>query len=128
MCPIQRCSRQAVYSLFLERYTPLFDTFRGCRCAFLTRQRSGGILPRVWTDWFHHILSEGTVDNMNKLLTKTNGMIGALLGIIVAIVGVILWVATSHHKTGIGLLVIGIIILAVGAYAYLAAGKTASAG
>ena len=64
---------------------------------------------------------------MEKLLTKTNGMIGALLGIILAIVGVVLWVATSHHKTGIGLLVIGVIVLAVGGYAYMAAGRKAPA-
>lgn len=64
---------------------------------------------------------------MDKFLTKTNGMIGALLGIVVALVGVVFWVATSHHKTGIGLLVIGVILLAVGGYAYLAAGKTAQA-
>ena len=86
------------------------------------------MLTRAWNDGFHRLLSEGNGDMLNKLLTKTNGMIGALLGIIVAIVGVIVWVATSHHKTGIGLLVIGIIILAVGGYAYMTAGKTASAG
>ena len=83
---------------------------------------------REWTDWFHSILSEGNVDMLTKYLTKTNGMIGALLGLIIALVGVVLWVATSHHKTGIGLLVIGIIVLAVGGYAYMTAGKTASAG
>jgi hypothetical protein len=64
---------------------------------------------------------------LTKYLTKTNGMIGALLGIIVALVGVVFWVATSHHKTGIGLLVIGVLLLAVGGYAYMAGGKTAQA-
>jgi cbb3-type cytochrome oxidase subunit 3 len=64
---------------------------------------------------------------MNKFLTKTNGMIGALLGILLALVGVVFWVATSHHKTGLGLLVLGVILLAVGGYAYMAGGKTAQA-
>jgi hypothetical protein len=64
---------------------------------------------------------------MNKILTKTNGMIGSLLGILVALVGIVFWMATSHHKTGIGLLVIGVLLLAVGGYAYMTAGKTAQA-
>lgn len=61
------------------------------------------------------------------MLTKTNGMIGALVGLLVALAGVVVWVSTVHHKTGLGLLVIGIIILAAGGYAYMAAGKAARA-
>lgn len=61
------------------------------------------------------------------MLTKINGMIGAALGVIVALVGVVFWVTTSHHKIGIGLLVIGLIILAAGGYAYMTAGKSTRA-
>jgi hypothetical protein len=58
------------------------------------------------------------------MLTRTNGMIGTILGIVVALAGVVFWVATSRHKTGIGLLVIGLIILGAGGYAHVAAGKS----
>ncbi len=61
------------------------------------------------------------------MLTKTNGMIGALLGIIVAIAGVVVYLTTVHHKTALGLLVIGVLLLAAGGYVYMTKGKAAGA-
>jgi len=61
------------------------------------------------------------------MLTKMNGMIGTIVGIILAIVGVLTSFLLGHHKIGAGLLVIGVLILAFGIYAYMAGSKTTSA-
>jgi hypothetical protein len=57
------------------------------------------------------------------MLTRTNGIIGVVVGLILALVGVVTFVAMSHHKIGAGLLVVGLIVLAVGIYAYVAGPK-----
>ena len=57
------------------------------------------------------------------MLTRTNGIIGTVVGLILALVGVVTLVVLSHHKIGAGLLVVGVIVLAVGIYAYVAGPK-----
>jgi uncharacterized protein YacL len=61
------------------------------------------------------------------MLNKTTGMAGLVIGLILAIVGAITWFGLNHHKLGPGLLVLGVIVLAVGGYAFMASGKTAGA-
>jgi flagellar basal body-associated protein FliL len=61
------------------------------------------------------------------MLTKMNGLIGTVIGLILAIVGAFFWFSLGHHKLGPGLLVIGILILAFGIYAYMAGSKNAGA-
>ena len=56
---------------------------------------------------------------MSNLLNRTNGIIGTVVGLILAIVGIYFFAAGSHHKIGLGLLVVGIIVLAFGVYAYM---------
>ena len=56
---------------------------------------------------------------MSNLLNRTNGIIGTVVGLILAIVGVFSFASLGHHKIGIGLLVVGIIVLAFGIYAYM---------
>lgn len=54
-----------------------------------------------------------------RMLTRTNGLIGTVVGLVLALVGVVAWLALNHHKAGIGLLVVGVLLLAVGVYAFL---------
>jgi predicted histidine transporter YuiF (NhaC family) len=79
------------------------------------------------TERFHSISPGGKRLMLAKLLTKTNGMIGALVGLIVAVVGLVVKFTTVHQKTGWGLLVIGIVLLVIGGYAYLTTSKTPQA-
>lgn len=65
---------------------------------------------------------------MKGLLNRTTGIIGTVLGLILAILGGYLWFGpTTHHKLGPGFLVVGIIILAFGAYAYMTSAKAKGA-
>ncbi len=61
---------------------------------------------------------------------RITGIIGTVLGLILAFLGIYLWFfATPHHftKLGPGFLVLGIILLAVGAWAYLGSAKAKAA-
>ncbi len=61
------------------------------------------------------------------MLNKTTGMAGLVIGLVLAIVGGITWFGLHHHKLGPGLLVLGVVVLAVGAYAYMTSAKPAGA-
>lgn len=61
------------------------------------------------------------------MLNRTTGIIGTALGLILAIIGAFAWFGLQHHKIGPGLLVLGIIILAFGAYAYMTSAKAKGA-
>jgi len=63
------------------------------------------------------------------MLSRTTGIIGTVLGLILAILGIYLWFisAVPHHKLGPGFLVLGIILLAFGAYAYMTSAKAKGA-
>ncbi len=63
------------------------------------------------------------------MLNRTTGIIGTILGLILAILGIYLWFLSTpvHHKLGPGFLVVGIIILAFGAYAYMSSAKAKGA-
>ena len=63
---------------------------------------------------------------LTRLLTRTNGLIGTVVGLILALVGVVALVALGHHKAGIGLLVVGVILLGVGVYAFMTSPKATS--
>lgn len=60
------------------------------------------------------------------LLNRTTGIIGTILGLILAIVGVYFW-ATGHPRRGPVLLAVGVVILAFGAYAYMTSAKAKGA-
>ncbi|GEM_PF-1525926 len=66
---------------------------------------------------------------MKALLNRTTGIIGTVLGLIVAIVGIYFWFfARAHHPVrGPVLLVVGILILAFGAWAYMTSIKAKAA-
>jgi hypothetical protein len=57
------------------------------------------------------------------MLNKNTGFIGLALGVVLTVVGIVVWVATVHHKTALGLIGLGIVVLAVGVYAIVASGK-----
>jgi uncharacterized membrane protein YccC len=58
--------------------------------------------------------------------SRLTGIIGTVLGLILAILGVYLWFISSspHHKLGPAFLVVGIILLAFGAWAYMGSTRT----
>lgn len=60
------------------------------------------------------------------MLNRTSGIIGTVVGLILAIIGAFTWFSLGHHKLGPGLLVVGIIILAFGIYAYMTSMKAKS--
>lgn len=60
------------------------------------------------------------------MLNRTSGIIGTVVGLILAIVGAFTWFSLGHHKLGPGLLVLGIIVLAFGIYAYMTSMKAKS--
>lgn len=64
---------------------------------------------------------------MKGLLNKNTGFIGIALGVILAVVGVIVYAATVHHRTAEGLIGLGVVVLAVGVYALVASGKASPA-
>jgi hypothetical protein len=51
------------------------------------------------------------------MLTRTKGLIATVVGVLLALAGLIAWLGMSHQKIGMGLLVIGGIVLAIGVYA-----------
>ena len=53
------------------------------------------------------------------MLNKTTGMAGLVIGLILAAAGAFTWFGLNHHKLGPGLLVLGVVVLAVGVYAYM---------
>ncbi|HLV99801.1 MAG TPA: hypothetical protein VKT82_14110 [Ktedonobacterales bacterium] len=57
------------------------------------------------------------------------GIIGTVLGLILAILGVYLWFISSvpHHKLGPAFLVVGVILLAFGAWAYVGSARAKAA-
>ena len=57
--------------------------------------------------------------------SRATGIIGTVLGLILAILGVYLWFLSTpvHHKLGPGFLVVGIILLAFGTWAYMGSAK-----
>lgn len=59
--------------------------------------------------------------------SRTLGLIGSALGLILAIIGGFVWFGLSHHKLGPGILVVGIIILAFGAWSYMGSAKAKGA-
>jgi protein-S-isoprenylcysteine O-methyltransferase Ste14 len=61
--------------------------------------------------------------------SRVTGIIGTVLGLILAILGVFLWFLSTpvHHKLGPGFLVVGIILLAFGAWAYRGSAKARAA-
>jgi hypothetical protein len=59
--------------------------------------------------------------------SRATGLIGSALGLILAIIGGYVWFGLSHHKLGPGLLVVGIILLAFGAWAYMGSAKAKGA-
>ena len=63
---------------------------------------------------------------MSNLLNRTNGIIGTVVGLILAIIGAFTWFALGHHKLGPAILVVGVIILAFGVYAYMTSAKAKS--
>lgn len=63
---------------------------------------------------------------LTRLLTRTNGLIGTVVGLILALVGVISFMALGHHKIGIGLIVVGVVVLAVGVYAFMTSSKASA--
>ena len=60
---------------------------------------------------------------------RVTGIIGTVLGLILAIFGVYLWFisAVPHHKLGPIFLVVGIILLAFGAWAYVGSARAKTA-
>lgn len=58
-------------------------------------------------------------------MLRITGIIGTALGLILAIFGVYLWFISNpvHHKLGPGMLVVGVVLLAVGAFAYTRSAK-----
>ena len=63
---------------------------------------------------------------LTRLLTRTNGLIGTVVGLILALVGVVSLLALGHHKIGIGLIVVGVLVLAAGAYAFMTSSKVSA--
>lgn len=59
--------------------------------------------------------------------SRAVGLVGSALGLILAIIGAFVWFGLSHHKLGPGILVIGIIILAFGAWSYMGSTKAKGA-
>ncbi len=61
--------------------------------------------------------------------SRLTGIIGSVLGLILAILGVYLWFISSvpHHKLGPIFLVVGIILLAFGAWAYMGSARARAA-
>lgn len=57
------------------------------------------------------------------MLNRTNGIIGTVVGLILAILGAFTWFSLGHHKLGPALLVVGIIVLVFGIYAYMTSVK-----
>ena len=57
------------------------------------------------------------------MFTRTNGLIGAVVGLVLALVGLVAWLALNHHKAGIGLLVVGVLLLGLGIYAVVSSGR-----
>jgi protein-S-isoprenylcysteine O-methyltransferase Ste14 len=57
------------------------------------------------------------------MLNRTNGVIGAVVGVILALAGVVSLFALNHHTIGRGLLILGVIVLAVGIFAFIAGGR-----
>ena len=64
---------------------------------------------------------------LSRLLTRTNGLIGTVVGLLLALVGLVAWLALNHHKAGIGLLAVGVILLALGLYAFLTSARAKAA-
>lgn len=61
------------------------------------------------------------------MLTRTNGLIGTIVGLVLALVGVVSLLALNHHKIGLGLLIVGVLVLAVGVYAFMTSSKASQA-
>jgi hypothetical protein len=59
---------------------------------------------------------------MNNLLNKNTGIGGLVLGLIIAIAGAYFWVS-GHGLRGPVLLVVGVVMLAFGGYAFMASSK-----
>lgn len=57
------------------------------------------------------------------MLNRTSGIIGTVVGLILAILGAFTWFSLGHHKLGPALLVVGIIVLVFGIYAYMTSVK-----
>ena len=57
------------------------------------------------------------------MLNRTSGIIGTVVGLILAIVGAFTLFSLGHHKIGAGLLVVGVIVLVFGIYAYMTSVK-----
>jgi len=62
---------------------------------------------------------------MSNLLNRNAGIGSLVLGLIVAIAGVYFWVS-GHGLRGPVLLVVGVVLLAFGVYAFMASSKKAS--
>jgi uncharacterized membrane protein len=60
---------------------------------------------------------------------RVTGIIGTVLGLILAIAGIYFWFISNpaHHKVGPAALVVGIILLAFGAWAYMGSAKAKGA-
>ena len=67
----------------------------------------------------------GGFSKLNKLLNKNTGIGGLVLGLILALAGVYFW-ASGHGLRGPVLLVVGVVMLAVGGYAFMASSKKAT--
>jgi len=59
--------------------------------------------------------------------SRATGLIGSALGLILAIIGGYVWFGLSHHKLGPAILVVGIILLAFGAWSYMGSTKAKGA-
>lgn len=57
------------------------------------------------------------------MFIPTNGLIGTVVGLILALVGVVTLIAFNHRKIGIGLLAAGMLVLAVGVNAFITNSK-----
>ena len=59
--------------------------------------------------------------------SRALGLISSALGLILALIGGFVWFSLNHHKLGPGILVVGIILLAFGAWAYMGSTKAKGA-
>jgi uncharacterized membrane protein YczE len=61
--------------------------------------------------------------------SRATGIIGTVLGLILAILGIFLWFLSTpvHHKLGPAFLVVGVILLAFGTWAYMGSTKAKAA-
>ncbi len=58
---------------------------------------------------------------------RATGIIGTVLGLILAILGVYLLISSSGGTIAIGILVVGVILLIIGAFAYRGSARAKSA-